>query len=73
MHFTRLNPAFGGFAKRNSTGQVSFIGIYLFNRLFRMSAVNRTIRQIIGIVHRSRRHGGSQDKAIVDIDRSLPR
>ena len=51
--------------------RVSFIGIHLINRLFRMSAVNRTIRQIVGIVYRSRRHSGGQDKSIVDINRSM--
>ena len=50
---------------------VSFIGEYLFNRLIRMSAVNRTIGQIVGIVHRSRRHGSGEDKAIVDINRGM--
>jgi hypothetical protein len=35
--FTLLNPAFGWFATRNLTGQVSLVGIDLFDLLFGMT------------------------------------
>ena len=49
------------------TGQVSFIGVYFFDGLVSMTAVNRTIWEVVGIINGRRRHGGRQDKPVVGI------
>ena len=36
-----------------------------------MTAVNRTILKIVGIVDRSRRHGGGQNKAVIGINAGM--
>ena len=47
-----------------STGQVSFVGVYFFDGVFGMTAVNRAIRQIVGIMHGSLGHGGARTKPL---------
>ena len=47
---------------------VSFVGKYFFNWLFGVTAVDSTIREVVGIVNRSRRQCCCKDKTMVDIN-----
>jgi hypothetical protein len=69
--FTLLNPAFGGFAMRNSTGQVALAGIGLFYLLFCMTTESGAIGQEVGIVNRGRSEGGSQHKPVAGVNRRM--
>ena len=52
---------------------IAFIGIDFFNRLFCVSAIDRAVRQIVGIVDRSLGQSGGQDEAVVGVHGGLPR
>jgi len=47
---------------------VSFVGVYFFDGVFAVTAVNGAIRQIVGIMHGSLSQRGGQDKAVIDIN-----
>ena len=51
--------------------KIPFIGIYFFEFLVGMKAVDSTIGQVGRVVMRSRRDSGCQDKSVVHINRGM--
>ena len=61
----RMMPSAMEFSARNRPirqPSIALIGIYFHNWLFCMTTEDGTIRKKVGIIDRSRRHGGGQNK-----------
>ena len=50
---------------------ISFVGIYFFDGLFGMTAIDSTVWEVVGIINGSRSYCRSKDKTMFNINRGM--